>query len=108
MKTHEVSEKLCLNAQVGEFPTEYFGVYVGDLLSRAMSHVSAGDIWITIMNNVNVIAVASLTEAACVILAEGVTMDDKTLEVAREREVAVFTSQLTSYELCRQLALSEL
>ncbi len=107
MKTHAVAEKLCLKALAGVLPAEYSGVYVGDLLSRAMSHVTAGDVWITIMNNVNVIAVASLTEAACVILAEGVAMDEKTLEVAREREIAVFTSPLTAYELCRRLALLE-
>lgn len=107
MKTHAVAEKLGLRVAVGELPEEYTGVYVGDLLSRAMSHVTSGDIWITIMNNVNVIAVASLTEAACVILAEGVEMDDETLAAAKARDVAVMTCSMTAYEICRVLALSE-
>lgn len=107
MKTHAAAEKLGLRTAVGQLPEEYSGVYVGDLLSRAMSHVASGDLWITIMNNVNVIAVASLTEAACVILAEGVEMDDATLAAAKARGVTVMTSSLTAYEICRELALSE-
>lgn len=79
---------------------EYCGVYAGDLLSRAMSHVEEDNLWITIMNNVNVIAVASLTGAAAVILAEGVTMTDEVLSVAKEKEITVFSSDKTVFELC--------
>ena len=43
--------------------------YAGDLLSWVMSHATAGDAWVTIMSNINVAAVASLTEVACVIFA---------------------------------------
>jgi predicted transcriptional regulator len=65
-----------------------------------MSHVEEGNLWITIMSNVNVIAVASLTEAAAVILAEGVEMTDDVLSAAREKGVAVYSSDMTVYELC--------
>ena len=54
---------LSLRKLCGKDTVTYHGVYAGDLLSRAMSHVKAGSLWITIMNNMNVIAVASLTEA---------------------------------------------
>lgn len=84
--------------------TEYDGVYAGDLLSRAMSHVEAGNVWITIMNNMNVIAVASLTEAACVILAEGVTLVPDALEAAREKGICVLSSDKTVYQLCAEIA----
>ena len=50
---------------------EITGVYCCDLLSIAMTKVPARAAWVTVMSNLNTLAVASLTEAACVILAEG-------------------------------------
>lgn len=87
--------------------SEYNGVYAGDLLSRAMSHVQEDNLWITIMNNVNVIAVASLTGASAVILAEGVIMPEEVLTTAREKEITVFSSDKTVYELCAILSSNE-
>ena len=84
----------------GETDKPFEGVYVGDLLSRAMSHVEADSLFITIMANTNVIAVASLTEAAAVILAEGVKLPEDALEAANENGITVLTSPLTAYELC--------
>ena len=45
---------------------EVSGAYVGDLLSWVMGRAQADNAWITIMSNVNVIAVASLSDVACV------------------------------------------
>ena len=104
MRTDTAIDALSLHCAAGDPPAEYTGVYAGDLLSRAMSHVHEGDIWITIMSNIKVIAVASLTEAACVILAEGVMMDPDVLAAAAERGVCIFMSDRTVYELCRDLA----
>ena len=47
------------------------GGYVGDLLSWVMGRARSGQAWITIMSNINTVAVASLADVACVILAEG-------------------------------------
>lgn len=104
MKTEIIAEKLGLELIAGDAPAEFSGVYAGDFLSRAMSRVRDGDLWITIMNNINVIAVASLTEAAAVILAEGVTMDKFVLDAASEKGVAVYSSTSTVYEICRDIA----
>ena len=56
------------------------GAYIGDLLSWVMGRARADSAWITIMSNVNVVAVASLADVACVILAEGVTLDDELIK----------------------------
>ena len=104
MKTHAVAEILGLRTAAGSIPEEFAGVYAGDLLSRAMSHVTEGDLWITIMSNVNVIAVASLTEAAAVILAEGVTMDPEVLAAAEAKGICVLMCDKTVYEICRDIA----
>lgn len=73
-------------------------VYIGDLLSWVMGKAQEDDAWITIMNNVNVIAVASLSDTACVILSEGVTIEDDIKNTAQEKGINVLTTEKSSYE----------
>lgn len=103
MSGKQILDSLGLTTVCGTV-TDFDGVYAGDLLSRAMSHVEAGNVWITIMSNMNVIAVASLTEAACVILAEGVTLVPEALEAAKEKDICVLSSEKTVYQLCAEIA----
>ena len=77
---------------------EIEGVYVGDLLSWVMGRADAGNLWITIMSNVNVIAVASLTDVSAIILAEDVVLDEEVLSVAAAKGVNVLSSTLPVYE----------
>lgn len=105
MTVSEIKDRLLLQIICGEADgREWSGVYAGDLLSRAMSRVKADDLWITIMSNTNVIAVASLTEAAAVILAEGVELLPEALDAARENGITVLSSPCTVYELCANIA----
>lgn len=83
---------------------ECTGVYAGDLLSWVMSHAMPGDVWVTIMSNANVIAVASLVDVACVILSEGVTLDEKDAALASEKGICVYTSDMSTYEICAALS----
>ena len=69
-----------------------------------MSHVKAGNLWITIMNNMNVIAVASLTEAAAVILAEGVILPDEVRKAAEEEGITVWQTNADVYHICKEIA----
>ena len=101
MNLSELSARLGLETVTGSTEgREWRGVYAGDLLSRAMSHVKADNLWITIMSNANVIAVASLTEAAAVILAEGVELLPDALDAAEENGIVVLSSKHTVFELC--------
>lgn len=104
MNMKSVTEKLGLRLIAGSACEKYDGVYAGDFLSRAMSRVNEGNLWITIMNNINVIAVASLADAAAVILAEGVTMDQAVLDAASSKGVTVYTCDKTVYEICVDIA----
>jgi len=74
------------------------GAYVGDLLSWVMGRASEGNAWITIMSNVNVIAVASLSDVSCVIFAEGVMPDEDIIRLAVEKEINLLSSELPIYE----------
>lgn len=82
---------------------EVHGGYVGDLLSWVMGRAPADCLWITVMSNINVIAVASLADVACVVLAEGVALDSDALEAAKSRGINVFGSKLSAFELARLL-----
>ncbi len=83
---------------------EIDGAYVGDLLSWVMGRAQADCAWITIMSNTNVIAVATLTDVACVIFAEGVTPDEVLTGLAMDKGVNILTSSLPSYEVAVRLS----
>ena len=104
MTLQTLCEKLGLKKIVFDHDTEVFGVYVGDFLSRAMSKVGADNVWVTIMANTNVVAVASLTDAACILLAEGVEFSDDALCAARENGINVLSSNDSAYDLCVKLS----
>lgn len=101
-------DALCdlLDAKVlcGDTDKPFLGVYTGDLLSRAMSRVEADCVWVTIMSNVNVVAVATLTEPAAIVLAEGVVLQDDALGAAQENGLTVLSSPLSAYDICVAIA----
>ena len=67
---------------------EILGGYAGDLLSWVMGRASEGDAWVTIMSNINVVAVASLADVACVIFSESVDPDEDALVKAQKEQLA--------------------
>ena len=74
------------------------GVYIGDLLSWVMGRAQSDNIWITIMSNINVIAVASLSDVSCVLLAENVTLDDEVLNTAKAKGINILSTPLAAYD----------
>ena len=77
---------------------EISDVYIGDLLSWVMGRAKADDAWITIMSNVNILAVASLADTACIILAEGVTVDEAIKNTALEKDINIISTDFSIYE----------
>lgn len=77
---------------------EINGVYIGDLLSWVMGKARCDNAWITIMSNINTLAVATLTDVACIILAEGVTLEDDVKNAAEAKGINVLTSQYSAYD----------
>ena len=74
------------------------GAYVGDLLSWVMGRAEADDAWLTIMTNINVVAVASLADTSCILLCEGVTPEQSVLDTAAAKGVNVLQSAKPVYE----------
>lgn len=75
------------------------GCYIGDLLSWVMAHLEESQCWITIQSHINVVAVAVLNEASCVILAEGSQLDEDAKVKAEEEGLPVLSSPLSAYEI---------
>ena len=78
---------------------EIDGCYVGDLLSWVMGRARANSVWVTIMSNVNVAAVASLTDVSVVIFAESVEPDNELLDKMGKADALFCKSPLSAYEL---------
>ena len=69
-----------------------------DLLSIAMSRAPAGCAWVTVMGNMNTLAVAALTDAAAVILAEGAALDEAAAKKAADQEITVLKTEEPIFE----------
>jgi hypothetical protein len=78
--------------------------YCGDLLSWVMGKAPMDGAWLTIMSNVNVAAVAALTDVACVILTESVEPDAPLLQKAQAQGINLLGSNLSTYQCAAALA----
>ena len=68
-------------------------VFCCDLLSIAMAKGTEDAAWVTVMGNINTLAVMSLTDMACIVLAEGAVMDETGLAKARAEGFTVLRTQ---------------
>ena len=69
-----------------------------DLLSVAMGRAPEGCAWVTVMGNMNTLAVASLADAACVIMAEGAQLDETAVKKAKEQGITVLKTEMPIFE----------
>ena len=99
MTTHDLSSFEGLDCLVpADSPREIRRVYCCDLLSVAMGHAPADSAWVTVMGNINTLAVVALTDAACVVLAGGARLDEAALAKARQQQITVLATELPIFE----------
>ena len=82
----------------GDLSREITGCYCGDLLSWVMSKAQDGDCWLTVMGNINAVAVAVLTDCACIVLTENAALDDEAKARAEQQDVTILTTALNAYQ----------
>ena len=96
-----------VNLADGELPVT--GGYVCDLLSWVIGRTGENDAWITVMTNINTIAVALLAGISCIILSEDVELDENAKQKAVSENINVLKSNknsfMTAYELGKVLNL---
>ena len=73
-------------------------VFCCDLLSIAMSRGIENAAWVTVMGNLNTVAVMKLTEMSLIVLAEGVSMDAAGLQKAQEEGCTVLATDLPVFD----------
>lgn len=78
--------------------------YVCDLLSCAMARAQTGTAWITIQSHVNVVAVASLTGCACVVIPERIAVSEETIDAARAKNVCILSAPCTAFGAAAMLS----
>lgn len=83
---------------------EITGCYCGDLLSWVMSRAKEGDVWLTVMGNINAVAVAVLSDCACIVLTENATLDEQAKEKAEIQGVCFLQSSKNAYELAVEIS----
>lgn len=104
MTVRESITKLNLNILVeGELDREITDCYIGDLLSWVMGRATEDCAWLTVMGNINAIAVATLADVSCIILTENAPLDDNAKAKAEAVGVTILQSELNSYKLATKL-----
>ena len=105
MKVKELSEKLGLSVLVeGDNEREVSGCYCGDLLSWVMSRIKENDVWLTVMGNINSIAVCVLSDCACIVLTENAPLDDDARLKAEAMSITVLQSEKGAYDLAVEIS----
>ena len=105
MKIKDFAEKLNLRVLTAyDDEKEIVGCSSGDLLSWVMSKAQEGDAWLTVMGNVNAVAVAVLTECACIVLTENASLDEQAKIKAEMQGVCFLQSDKNAYELSVEIS----
>lgn len=105
MTVKELANELDLTiVNEGELDIEITGCYCGDLLSWVISKVKTGEVWLSVMGNVNAIAVAVLSDCACLVLTENSDLDDQAKTKAAMSDVNVLQTSLNAYELAVKIS----
>ena len=105
MTVKDLIEKLDLKVLVeDDYDREVTDCYVGDLLSWVMGRAPADSAWLTVMGNINSIAVATLADCACIILVENAALDDNAREKADMHGVNILTTPMNSYKLAVEIS----
>lgn len=100
MTVQDLIEKLNLKILVeGELDREVTDCYIGDLLSWVMGRAPGDSAWLTVMGNINSIAVATLADVSCIILVENAALDAEAKRKADMHGVTILQTEENRYSL---------
>lgn len=99
MNISQLAERLELETLAMPQPeAQVSGGYVGDLLSWVMGRAEADQVWITIMTNINILAVASLSGVSAVMVAEGSEIDGEVVAKAEEQGINLLRTPRSAFD----------
>lgn len=104
MKVSELIEKTNFTPlAAGDGDREIESVYTCDLLSVVMGKAPAACAWVTVMSNLNSVAVAALADISVIVLAGGAAVDEAMLEKAKQQEINVLQSDKPIFETALEI-----
>ena len=77
--------------------------YASDLLSCVMTGAQADGIWVTLIANINIVAVASLLELPAIIITENAQPDAATIARANQEGIVLLSTPVGSYQIVGKL-----
>ena len=77
---------------------EITGYFSCDLLSHVMGFAEEGNILLTVLNNINVLGVASLLDLSCVIFTYGIEVNQTIIDKANELQIPLYRTKLSTAE----------
>ncbi len=77
---------------------EVNGIFSSDLLSHVMGFASEKNILITVLNNINVLGVASLLDLSCVIFSHNIIVNETIINKANELKIPLIRTKLSTSE----------
>ena len=106
MQVRKIMEEmeLFLIAGASGVDNEINSIYICDKCSWVMSNAEQKSLWITMQNQPEIVDVAIVIGAACVIVSEGVYVGRDTVDKANSAGIPLFASSYTAFELSKQLA----
>ena len=104
MTINKLAKELNLTRLSGKDDREIASCYISDMLSRVLGGCKTDDVMITVQTSLNMVAVAVMTEAACVILPEGLTVSDSVAEKANEEGLTIYSSKDDVFSLVAKIA----
>ena len=105
MTTKEIIGKLNLDTLVeGDLDREVTSCYIGDLLSWVMGRAPEDSAWLTVMGNINSIAVATLADVSCIVLVENAALDAEAKAKAEIHGVTILQCGENSYKLAVKIS----
>ena len=103
MTTEEVISKLSLNPLNKFEHREVVGVFVSDMLSDVMAGAKSGNLWVTVQTHKSIIPAANLVDVSAVIITSGKRVPQETIELAKQHDIAILSTELPTFELVGKL-----
>jgi serine kinase of HPr protein (carbohydrate metabolism regulator) len=97
------SKHLTLLNQQGNLNNTVKGIFACDLLSHVMGFAYEDNVFITVLNNINVLGVASLIDLGCVVFSHNIEVNEAIIIKANELEIPLLSTKLTTAEITIEL-----
>lgn len=77
--------------------------YMSDLLSCVMTGAKPQSVWVTLIANINIVAVASLLEISAIIVTENAQPNQETIDRANMEGIVLLSTNASSYTVSGHL-----